>query len=139
MRSTFRLPLVAFLVLLQLVAPLVHAHTGKMAFTLPATNAGKLHVPGLEMLVIAATDNSQYILSALDTPSEGAIFGVDTGIKQHQANNLNDADNSFYLHQKTLVFNAPISPFDTNFSPQTTVFISRPPVSSHTPRAPPAR
>lgn len=139
MRLTFRLSLVTFLVLLQLVAPLVHAHAGKMAFVFPTTSAGKLHVPGLEMLSITATDNSQYNLSAIDMPSEGVIFGVDTGIKQHQANNLSDADNSFYLHQKTIVFNAPISPFDTNFSPQATVFISRPPVSSHTPRAPPAR
>lgn len=92
------------------------------------------------MLVSAATDNGQYALAAIDAPAEGVIFGVDTGIKQHQDNDPSDTDNSsHYLHQKTVVFTPPITPFDNNFSPQARAVICRPPVFSHSPRAPPAR
>ncbi len=139
MRSILRPCLVTFLVLLQLVAPLVHAHAGKMAFSVPSTGTGKLHVPGLEILVSTEADNRQYSLATIDVPSEGVIFGIDAGIKQHQDNGLSDADVSYYLHQKTIVFNLPVSPFDNNFSPQASAVICRLPVFSHSPRAPPVQ
>lgn len=131
--------LVTFLVLLQFVAPLVHAHAGEKALVFPNTSAGKLHVPGLEMLVIAEAVHAEYGSAALDAPTEGIIIGVDTGIKRHLNNDQSDADHGYYLHQQTVVFTAEVSPFDGNFSPQTTAVIRRPSASPHTPRAPPAR
>lgn len=149
MFTTLRKFTVIFLAILQLIAPLVHAHAGEKVSSLG------LHVPGLErydveheafMFQTVNYDFSSGLIGsrpiATFPPSlaaEGIIVGVDAGMKDKQTNTLVDLDNNHYLHQQTPVFNAAISPFDTNFSPQSQLFVCRLFIPSQSPRAPPAQ
>ncbi|MFZ2313192.1 MAG: hypothetical protein WAV82_11295 [Methylobacter sp.] len=132
MFSTLRKFLVIFLAILQLFAPLVHAHAGEKVSDLG------LHVPGLEMYGV---EHHALVSQAVsyDSSSEGIIVGVDAGMKDKQINAVADLDNSHYLHQEIPVLNAVISPFDTNFSPQPAQFVCRLFIPSLAPRAPPAQ
>ena len=124
--------LVIFLAILQLIAPLVHAHAGEKISSLG------LHVPGLEMY---DTEHDALMSQALnyDFGVDGIIVGVDAGMKDKHLNAIAGLDNSHYLHQQNLVFNPALSPFDTNFSPQSAQFICRLFIPSLSPRAPPAQ
>lgn len=150
MFTTLRKFTVIFLAILQLVAPLVHAHAGEKVSSLG------LHVPGLERydaeheaLMSQAVNydfSSGHIgsrpIATLPPPSltvEGIIVGVDAGMKDKQTNTIVDLDNSHYWHQQAPAFNAAISPFDTNFSPQSQPFVCRLFMPSQSPRAPPAQ
>ena len=131
MISSFRLFLFAWIVLLQCIAPLVHAHAGESR-----TMMG-LHVPGLEVYGTATATLA--IETALDdSSSDTDLFGVDAGINQSQDNPLADADNSHYLPQTIAVFTLHFSTFNTAVSPRsppTACCFSSP---SNAPRAPPA-
>lgn len=149
MFTTLRKFTVIFLAILQLIAPLVHAHAGEKVSDLG------LHVPGLEMYGVEHESSTSQTVSydfssgrigswpiATLSPSlavEGIIVGVDAGMKHKQANVASDLDNSHYLYQQAPAFNAPISPFDINFSPQAPQFICRLLIPSLSPRAPPAQ
>jgi len=149
MFTTLRKFTVIFLAILQLFAPLVHAHTGEKVSDLG------LHVPGLERYGVEHESPMSQAVSydfssgrigsrpiATLPPSlavEGIIVGVDAGIKDKQANAVSDLDNSHYLHQQAPVFNAAISTFDINFSPQAQQFVCRLFIPSLSPRAPPAQ
>lgn len=134
MFPALRVYLVFFLAMLQLVAPLVHAHAGENL-----SNRG-LHVPGLE--IYAASQHvflSQPANHALG--SEVMIIGVDAGIKHnqiHAADTDTDADHSYYPHQEIVISNTPISAFDISFSPQPSPFVHRLFIPSLSPRAPPS-
>lgn len=142
---TLRKFTVIFLAILQLIAPLVHAHVGEKTGLLPNAGVGTLHVPGLEKYSVdrdASVFQAETLpckVSTHDFNSDGMLIGIDTGIKDRQAGAGSDLDNSYYLHQQTLAFNAVISPFDTNFSPQSQPFVRRLLVPSLSPRAPPAQ
>jgi hypothetical protein len=132
MFTTLRKFTVIFLAILQLFAPLVHAHTGEKVSDLG------LHVPGLEMYGV---EHDAFVSQAVsyDFSSEGIVVGVDAGMKDKQVNAAADSDNSHYLHQQAPVFNPAIAPFDINFSPQSQQFVCRSLISSLSPRAPPAQ
>lgn len=121
---------VIFLAILQLIAPLVHAHAGEKVL-----NSG-LHVPGLEMY---GSKQAVFmsVLPSHDFGTTGVIVGVDAGIKDKPADVI--ADNSLYLPTQAPVFNPAISAFEVNFSPQSQQFISARLLSSLSPRAPPAQ
>ncbi|MCK9396237.1 MAG: hypothetical protein M0Q44_11670 [Methylobacter sp.] len=121
---------VIFLAILQLIAPLVHAHAGQKVSGLG------LHVPGLEMY---GAEHAMLASQAVDYDSNsgGIIVGVDAGMKDKQV--IVDLDGGHYLHQQVPVFNAAISPFDTNFSPQAQQFVCRLLIPSLSPRAPPVQ
>lgn len=128
--------LVIFLALLQLAAPLVHAHAGEESRTLPNTGLGKLHIPGLEAygvehepLMIEA-NNHHYI-------AEGLIIAVDAGIYRNQSKLINDDGKNYFPASQSVAIKPSISLFDRNFSPPVPTFACRLPVTSHTPRAPP--
>ena len=110
MFSTLRKFLVIFLTMLQFIAPLVHAHASEHS------SKQGLHVPGLEHYgaehntLIAQMKTLQYNVSV-----DGMIVAVDTGLKRNQTNPQTDSDNNYYLHQQTVVFNTPVSRFDTQF------------------------
>lgn len=164
MLTTLRKFTVILLAILQLVAPLVHAHAGEKASDLG------LHVPGLEMYgvdhessmsqavsydfssgrigsrpiatLLASMDGGNAVnrLELSRPPSlavEGIIVSIDAGMKDKQVNA--DLDNSHYLYQQAPVFNAAVSPFDINFSPQPPQFACRLLIPSLSPRAPPAQ
>ncbi len=137
---------VIFLAMLQLFAPLVHAHAGEKVPDLG------LHVPGLEMYGVehdapvsqaASYDGrigSRPIAALSQFPAvEGIIVGVDAGMKDKQVNAVSDLDNSHYLYQKAPVFNAAISPFDITTPSQGRLFVGRLLIPSLSPRAPPAQ
>jgi hypothetical protein len=130
MFTTLRRSTVIFLAILQLIAPLVHAHAGEKVSDLG------LHVPGLEMYGVDDESSMSQAVS-YDFSSEGTIVSIDAGMKDKQADA--DLDNSHYLYQQAPVFNAAISPFDINFSPQSQQFACRLLIPSLSPRAPPAQ
>jgi hypothetical protein len=128
--------LVIFLALLQLVAPLVHAHAGEKSRPSSKTGLGNLHIPGLEALSV---EQESLILNAASHPyiAEGVIIAVDTGIKQNQAKLINDAGTIYFLPSQTVAIKSSFSLFEKNFSPTLPAFAGRFLVSSHIPRAPP--
>lgn len=132
MFTTLRKFTVILLAILQLFAPLVHAHAGEKVSGLG------LHVPGLERYD-AEHDVSVFHAVSYDSGSDGIIVGIDAGMKDKQVNAASDLDSSLYLYQQAPVFNAAISPFDINFSPQAQPFICRLFIPSLSPRAPPAQ
>lgn len=150
MFSALRKFLFIFLAILQLIAPLVHAHAGEKV-----SDVG-LHVPGLEMYGVkhdalmsqavnyydfnADRIGSRPIATLPPSPAvEGIIVAVDAGMKDRQVNAVVDLDDNHYLHQQTAIFKTAISPFDTNFSPQSAQFVCRLLIPSLSPRAPPAQ
>jgi hypothetical protein len=136
---------VIFLAILQLFAPLVHAHVGEKIGLLPNPGFGTLHVPGLEKYLvdrdalIPQVEMLHCNVSVHDSSFDGMLIGIDTGIKDRQSNAGVDLDHSHYLHQQTAIFKTAISPFDINFSPQSQLFVGRLLIPSLSPRAPPAQ
>jgi hypothetical protein len=145
MLITLRKFTIIFLATLQLFAPLVHAHVGEKIGLLPNPGFGTLHVPGLEKYsvdrdaAISPEEMSHCNVSTHDSSFDDMLIGIDTGIKDKQANAGGDLDSSCYLHQQAAIFKTAISPFDINFSPQTQLFVSRLFIPSLSPRAPPAQ
>lgn len=134
-----RISLVVFLVLLQLLAPLVHAHAGSPVFSAFNAGAAKLHVPGLETLN-AHYDNpsaEQGLKATLDVPQEGMVVGVNTGIMQAQPDSLADCDFACYCTQTTpkIGFFRVIGILP--FPPPPFIFAYQLARSAHAPRAPP--
>ncbi len=133
MFSTLRKFLVIFLTLLQLIAPLVHAHASE-----PGSRQG-LHIPGLEHYSAGSdTLTAQLKTSAYNVAVDGIIVGVDLGLKQNRTPLRTDADNSYYLPQQTLAFNADVCRLDSHFSGPPPQLIYRLFIPSPPPRAPPA-
>lgn len=118
-----------FLTLLQLIAPLVHAHTGEKI-----SNAG-LHVPGLELLGI---EQNGLRCQAIDY-DHGIMVGIDAGIKDKKVNAIAKSDNDHYLNQQSRSFNLARSPFYTTIPSQPSQRIGRLILSSLIPRAPPVQ
>jgi hypothetical protein len=149
MFTALRKSTVILLAILQLIAPLVHAHAGEKASELG------LHVPGLEIYSIqqdtfisqavnhdenAAHTASQRVAAFSSSPSiEGIIVSVDAGIRDKPVNAVVDVDNDHYLYQQNALFKTAIPSFDVNFPPQVTRFVSRLLIPSLSPRAPPAQ
>ncbi|EGW23177.1 hypothetical protein [Methylobacter tundripaludum] len=132
MFSALRKFLFIFLAILQLIAPLVHAHAGEKVSDLG------LHVPGLEMYGVKHDALMSQAVN-YDFNSDGIIVGVDAGMKDGQDNAVVDLDDNHYLHQRSALFKTALSPFDTNFSPQPAQFVCRLLIPSLSPRAPPAQ
>jgi hypothetical protein len=130
MLTTLRKFTVIFLAILQLIAPLVHAHTGDKL-----SGVG-LHIPGLERYDVEHEASGLQAVS-YDSNSEEIIVGIDVGMKDKQANAASDSDVDSipYLHQRVPAF----SPFDINFSPQAQQFVCRLFIPSQSPRAPPGQ
>ncbi|MDO9142630.1 MAG: hypothetical protein Q7U38_20095 [Methylobacter sp.] len=129
MLTTLRKFTVIFLAIVQLIAPLVHAHTGEESQGLG------LHVPGLEGYGAkpgALTVQAQHPHFSAD----GIMVGIDTGIQYKQVNA--DVTGSPYLPQQIPLVNAVTFAFDVNFSPQPQQFVARLLIPALSPRAPPA-
>lgn len=126
-------PLIAIsLMLLQVIAPLTHAHAGK-------DNAKTgLHIPGLE--TFSSADNLPRFQTADDySSSDNVLFGVGAGIKQSQKALSADPGDSHYLFQSIALVPSPLSAFNTSFSPRSPPIAGVLSMPSHTPRAPPAQ
>jgi hypothetical protein len=130
MIPVIRKSLVILLTMMQLSAPLVHAHTGSASYT------QGFHIPGLELYgrdVPAFQDaNAQWDF-------EGLLLMVAAGIENPQAIMVESAGQSFVpLPSGQLQLNISADN-DCNFSPQIPSFgLLRLP-ATHSPRAPPAQ
>ncbi len=150
MTFSFRPFLVIFLVLLQFIAPLVHAHTSEKILS------NGLHIPGLEVYGRSAlpdTFNSTQSTKALPckvslfcSNIEGQIVGVDAGFSrnlvapiQRLYKILVDVDHGYYLPQSPAVFKTVISAFATTLLTQSVPLVGQLAYSAHPPRAPPAQ
>lgn len=125
-----RRTVLVILVLLQCIAPLVHAHTGQQYF-------GKgLHIPGLESY--NGQTHNQYV-QALSTSNqdEGFLVAIHAGIKSQQIDTDVDLDQPAFLPPELPVIITNLSEFDVNFSPHTQPNVFSPLVVSHFARAPP--
>lgn len=138
MVSTIRSSLIILLVLLQTVAPLVHAHTGG-DFRNIGLGVSKLHVPGLETYV--SFDSGTPSCFAASTMSvEGLIVGINTGIKQQDTDIAFSLTDIYCPPVAIAPLTPPISPLIIQATPlQAALLFGRPQVSAHTPRAPPAQ
>ena len=93
--------LIIVLTLLQLIAPLVHAHASEHILK------QGLHVPGLELsgseyfgLIAPEIKSLQHNVSV-----DGMIVVIDLGVKRNQDKHLITSDSPDYLHQQDVVFN----------------------------------
>lgn len=91
MLPTLRKFLIIFLTILQLFAPLVHAHASESA-----SNQG-LHVPGLEHYSLHHESIAYSKAPALHACIDGIMVGVGLGLKQKLSTTQADTDNGFYL------------------------------------------
>ncbi len=130
----FRKNLILLLAMLQLFAPLVHAHTGGHK-----SNQG-LHIPGLEPYLIVnqhAPANQNVNLNKADWDAEGILIAVDTGIKKPHDGIIVSQDSGFTLTpynplQISLLINNV-----SNFSPHPRVAFHKQLHSPLSARAPP--
>jgi hypothetical protein len=131
MTLTLRRYLLVLLGLLQLVAPLVHAHSGSGFFKFG------LHLPNFEVYSAENYQNnpvfqSLYYLTNLDD----AIVSISTGM-QNQQNNADDLSPLFYFPPTLFIFSVALASCEINFSPQSlqnSITLVHAPQS---PRAPP--
>ena len=95
MQQATRIATIALFVLMQFLAPLVHAHAGGEAFS------GDIHVPGLEFLLAAHHGKSAqaYTYKAFS----GTLVGVATGLR-HQGDNTNAALDKTFILPSSLYF-----------------------------------
>ena len=129
MKTTLRKFTFIFLTLVQLIAPLVHAHTGEKI-----SNVG-LHVPGLELLGI---EQNGLRCQAIDY-DHGIMVGIDAGIKDKKVNAIAESDNDYYVHQQSRDFNLARSPSHTTILSPPSQRFGRLILSSLIPRAPPVQ
>ncbi|MGZ5580564.1 MAG: hypothetical protein ACXWGW_15940 [Methylobacter sp.] len=136
MLTSLRRFTVVFLAILQLIAPLVHAHVRENF------NSSALHVPGLEKYnadLDIATGKKTFHVGAIHRDAEGMPIGIDTGIKHQPFKHHADSGHQHYLHQQTALFKAPAPVVSPYFSPQTLPPSFRLLASALSPRAPPVQ
>jgi hypothetical protein len=132
MLPAFSKSLVVILAMLQLFAPLVHAHVGNNNF-----NQG-LHIPGLELYL---TTQDTPVIQAVNVnwDSEGLLVMVDAGIKQSPDIFVEDTAHGFALTPSDQSQLSALPNTDSNFSPQLKSLSTQRPHSQNLTRAPPAQ
>lgn len=120
-----------FLALLQLLAPLVHAHT--------SGSFGRvgLHVPGLEIVNASQLGDTASAV-AYSCDAGGLVIGVNAGIRQSLIDSIADTNHYFDLPAPAQIVKPSLLGYEVNFSPHSAVVVYRLSTSLHAPRAPPA-
>lgn len=128
MISRLRKFLLIILVLLQFVAPLVHAHSDSK------TALNGLHLPEFEVLLIHY-DTPSLQLDNYHFDCEHAVVSIGSGIKDKKERLADDMsyDLQAILSIKRLMWLA----FEINFSPQPVFVIENPSFNPQSSRAPP--
>lgn len=140
---SLRLSLVTLLMMLQFIAPLVHAHTSEKF------SSHGIHVPGLEQYVHAAnlSVSNEHLLceiSAFCSNVDGMVVGVDTGFSrdailpiQRLARQFADSGNDYYLPGYSIGLKPVVVLQFVTLATQTLSLSNQPCYFSHSPRAPP--
>lgn len=140
---SLRLSLITLLMMLQFIAPLVHAHTSENF------SSKGIHIPGLEQYVNSANlalsnENLLCEISVFCSNVDGMVVGVDTGFSrdavlpiERKVNQTADSGNNHYLPAYSIVLKplvflqlATLPTQSLSLSNQTNYF-------SNSPRAPP--
>jgi len=141
--------LIFVLVLLQCIAPLVHAHTGEHF------SAQGLHIPGLEVYghsdsvdALESTRSAPVLsckMSAFCSDTDGQVVGVDAGFSrdlalpiQHLHKVIADFHHDDYSALPPNVFNPPLAVFATALPIPPVALVSQLAHFAHPARAPPA-
>ncbi len=132
MLPVIRQSFIIVLAMLQLFAPLVHAHTGNNNF-----NQG-LHIPGLE-LYRANQDAAFSQLVNADSDSEGLLVVVDAGIKNLQDKFVESTNHSFALLPPDQLQLSALPESDSTIPSKRQSLSFRRLPTTHSPRAPPAQ
>ncbi len=120
--------LIITIVMLQIAAPLVHAHSG-------IDNSGQhIHIPGLEMLSVR-TDETQF--SSIDCCFDPGIVGVSSAIQQKIPAAANPSSSAIVLIQPEYYVQSVLYGSLINFSPHPERPRLKPFSSQHCTRAPP--
>ncbi len=134
--------LIIFLVLLQFIAPLVHAHTSEKI------SSQGVHIPGLEVYANSAnsTQSTDALLCGITSfcgNIDGQVVGVDTGFNREMAiamqrlyKMIADLDHDYYLSPAPAVFKIVISSFFTTLTTQAVPLLGQLTYFAHSPRAP---
>jgi hypothetical protein len=131
MTTVFRNALLMMLAMLQLVAPLVHAHAGNFK------SSEGIHLPGFESY--ASTQHAVVVKKVnLNHGAEGLLVVMDAGIKDPQDATIETKDIGYALPVTLIVLVASLHHADSNFSPHKRSFSYRIQPSPISPRAPPA-
>jgi hypothetical protein len=129
MLQAFRIAILSLLALMQLFAPLVHAHAGGGPFS------GMIHIPGLEFL--SKQDGSAVQSLTCPGDADGLIVGLELGLKNQgdQAIPAPDLDSALLVYFSLRALAPPSLP--VHF-PSSAVFPVHRGWLSPVPRAPPA-
>ncbi len=100
--------IVLLLILLQLVAPLLHAHSGI------ESNHNRLHLPGLEVIDINLPD-LQILEPISQDEDSGVVVGVCTGIKRVTDIAQSDSEVPFIPSETDLIWGFQFSDKHTTF------------------------
>lgn len=140
---SIRLFLVTFLVLLQFIAPLVHAHTSE------ETLSQGVHVPGLEHYAQSSNTNSFHEnllckVSAFCNHIDGIVVGVDTGFNrdavlpiQALQKIIADLHDDNYLPVHSIIFKFVVFILIATLAISTIPLVNQLASFAHSPRAPP--
>ena len=132
MLPTLRKFLIIFLTILQLFAPLVHAHASESA-----SNQG-LHVPGLEHYSSHHDSSAYFKAHALHACVDGVLISIGVGLKQTSSTAQSDTDNSVYLPMQISLLSSVALPLETYHPRQSQPLLTRLLVSPPPSRAPPS-
>jgi hypothetical protein len=131
MFPTLRNFLIIFLTILQLFAPLVHAHASEIH-----TNDG-FHVPGLEHYSSHHESPAYIKAPPLQACVDGVLVGVGLGLKQNQKALKSDTDNSYYVPLQIPLLFSVVVPLKTYILGQAQPLLARLLASPPPSRAPP--
>lgn len=138
-----RLFIVTFLVLLQFIAPLVHAHTSEKILS------QGLHIPGLETYSQSTAQGITPSVMAMSCKVslfcgnlEGQVVGIDAGVSrnatlQRLEKIIADLDVDYFLPPSAPVFKAGVSAVTIIPSTPTAPLVYQLVYSPYSPRAPP--
>ena len=132
MVTVIRKPFIFMLVMMQLFAPLVHAHTGEKSFS------KGFHIPGLESY---QSNQNAVVFQKVNAGwhSEGLLVMVEAGIKSPHDTSVVGEETGFALLPAGRLSLAVLPKSDNNFSPQSKPLQYPKDFTPHSPRAPPAQ
>ena len=133
----FRKYLVVILVLLQFIAPLVHAHTREHGLS------HGLHIPGLEVYEDFSSQDALVSVKACSL-GDGQVVSVGTGLgidiaMQRLHKIPADLDYDYYLPLQAVVFKTVVFTFTTMPATQSASLPAQSAHVAHSSRAPPAQ